>query len=314
MKKCAVWCIVLAIMLCGCTRSEEKKSEADIFCMDTVMNVKIWGEDADNAVLDVTRMLQEMEREYAASDDASVLGRLNRAQAVTLTDAEKAVLDQALALSARTGGEFDPQLYALSALWGFSGGEYRVPEQTEIQAALAQRQWDLGAAVKGYAGQTAADALLQNAGVSCAVLNLGGNVQTVGQKKDGEPWRIAIASPRAGGTAGVLSISGTMSVVTSGDYQRYFERDGVRYHHILDPKTGYPADSGLASVTVVCRDGMTADALSTALFVMGMESAVQLWQESDDFEAVFILTTGEIYATQGVSLSECSYEVIAREK
>ncbi len=303
MKRALCLIFICTFLLAGC----QQQTQQTVFAMDTVMDLQIWGNDSKKAAQIVKQLLADLDDMWSAQRETSKISALNRGESF-----EDTLLAQVQSMRERTGGAFDPQLYGVTRLWNFSGQEHRVPTAEQLRDGLEQRLWDLGGAVKGYAGDLAVERL-QTMAVSHGILNLGGNVQTYGSKPDGEPWSIGIQHPDGGDNVGVVSVVGTMAVVTSGDYQRYFEQNGIRYHHILDPKTGMPAESGLRSVTVICRNGLTADCLSTALFVMGLEQASRFWQQSDDFEAVFILADGSIFATEGAALSGCEYEVIARE-
>ena len=298
--------VLCMFILCGCGR--QKAAQRTIFAMDTVMELQLWGTDAEAAVGQLQETINTLEADWSATRADSILHRM-RNEAID-PDAQ-ALLDRVAEISDRTGGLYDPQLYSLSSAWGFYGQNYRLPTETEIALALADTQWDLGGALKGYCGDRAVT-ILNSMDVDYGILNLGGNIQTFGQKPDGTPWQIGIQNPDGGEPVAVVSVTGTTAVITSGDYQRSFTLEGSTYHHIMDPRTGYPADSGLRSVTIICADGLTADCLSTALFVMGLEDGTQFWRESTDFEAVFLTTDGAIFATEGVTISGCNYEVIRR--
>ena len=310
--------LFLIAAVSGCARTAEP-AEKTFYAMDTTMEFTVYG-DAGR-IDDAEALIDHLENELSVTKDTSEIARINQNGAGTVSDDVADLMTQALEMCRRTDGALDISVYPIVRAWGFTTGSYRVPSEKEIASLLplvdyAKIQYnestgevtlpenaeiDLGSIAKGYAGQKAAD-LLREKGVTSALLSLGGNVQTVGGKPDGSPWQIAVKHPLNKEPMMVLSVK-DKAVVTSGGYERYFEQDGKTYRHIMDPKTGYPADSGLLSVTVIGEDGAVCDGLSTSLFVMGLEKAAALWAESSDFEAVFITTDGTVYITDGLKES-----------
>lgn len=316
MRRYGVVALLLAVMcLAGCGRVESVQKS--FFAMDTVMDFTVYG---DEASLDAAQeLVMQLERELSVTDQGSLIASINQDGAGKLTGMSAELMEQTLQLCQRTGGSLDISVYPIVRAWGFTTGAYEVPSEEEIQrllqlvdytkinfdaktgqvSLLPGMQIDLGSVAKGFAGDRAAQ-LLREQGVSSALLSLGGNIQTVGSKPDGSAWQIGIRDPWGDAPMVVVSVK-DRAVVTSGGYQRYFEQDGKTYWHIMDPATGKPAESGLASVTVVGENGLVCDGLSTALFVLGLEGATELWKESEDFEAVLITDEGQVYLTQGLA-------------
>ena len=306
-----------AFLLTGCSGAPAQGPEtATFFAMDTAMDFTVYG---DAALLDEAEtLIGSLEEQVSVTDEHSDIYAIDHTGSGSLSGNAAELMEQALELCRRTGGALDISVYPIVRAWGFTTGSYQVPDEETIQSLLplvdyTQIQYDaatgvvtlpegmeidLGSVAKGYAGQLAAQ-MLREHGVQSALLNLGGNVQTVGTKPDGSPWQICIKDPQGEDAMMVLSVE-DQAVVTSGGYERYFEQDGQTYWHIMDPSTGHPADSGLISVTIVGDEGVVCDGLSTALFVMGLEKAADLWAQSGDFEAVFVTASGEVYITEGL--------------
>ena len=303
--------ILLLLSSCG---SSPKKRTATVFAMNTVMDLTVYG-NAD-ALTDAETRIRELERLFSVTDENSELFAVNRDGGGTVSAETAALISASLALCGRTGGALDITVYPVVHAWGFTTDVFRIPSEEELAELLGVVDYrrvaldenhvalpgggalDLGSVAKGYTADCLT-ALLREAGVESALLNLGGNVQAIGTKPSGEGWRVAVRDPKGEGYVGVLTVS-DRAVVTSGGYERYFERNGETYHHIIDPATGHPAKSGLSSVTVVANQGLLADALSTALSVMGLDRATEHWKQYRDFEAVFVAENGELYLTEGL--------------
>lgn len=317
MKRIVILVICL-VLLCGCAEntSAEQHSKT-VFAMDTVMELSIYGDE--KLLAGAEKIISDAENRLSATRQDSEIYKLNTNGQGEVSENTFALLERSLELCRLTDGALDISVYPVAKAWGFTTGEHRVPNVDELNTLLKSvdyskivlgdnntvllgdnMQIDLGSTAKGWLGDAVLDYFRSN-GVESALINLGGNVQALGAKPDGNPWQVAVKDPSGEGYAGVVEITGE-AVITSGGYERYFEQDGVRYHHIIDPSTGCPADSGLLSVTVIGESGVCCDALSTALFVMGLDKATDFIKRNSGFDVIFITDNG-ICITEGAAFS-----------
>jgi thiamine biosynthesis lipoprotein len=291
--------------------------------MDTEVSLQLFGRKEGEARRVKETLFEEMrrlEQLLSCCDPQSEIFEINHAagkKPVAVSPETAEVMQEALHYAAISEGAFDPTIAPLLELWGFREGDYRVPAPDELAQAggavdyrsveagggevyLPRRSMalDLGGIAKGYIIDCGL-ALLARSGVSHALINAGGDVGILGPKADGSPWKIGLKHPRSEKILAVIPRGERGAVVTSGDYERFFEKDGVRYHHILDPRTGRPASS-LISVTVVAPTAVQADALSTALFVMGPERGLALVEDLPGVEALLVTPQQELLLSSGL--------------
>lgn len=326
-KKILIIFMLTAILLSGCASNKSSTDQAKPiktteFVLGTIVDIIVYDEKDVKAVNKVFTRLRDIESLMTINKEESELQSLNNSGelGVTLSDDTLTVLKRAVYYAEISNGLFDPTIGPLIKIWNIGSDNARVPLEDEINQALNLIDYrdikfddnnvvslskpgmivDLGSIAKGYAADEAVS-LLKDNGVTKAIVNLGGNIYALGNKSDGVPWKIGIQDPNndRGEYLGSVNIA-NQTVVTSGIYERFFEQDGIRYHHILNPKTGYPMDNELASVTIVSDSSIDADALSTTLFVLGYEKGMKLVETIPNSDAVFVTKDKKIYVSSGL--------------
>lgn len=325
MKKRIITAAVLLLAALAYIFYENQKNTTEasiqLFAMDTYMELTVYGKNAGETAKQAQTEIERLDALLSTGSSESEVSTLNRDKKGTVSEDCAYLLEQSLKLYDMTQGAFDITIYPVMRAWGFTGEAFRIPEKEELARLLTyvdaskleydaathafsmptECEIDFGGIAKGYTSERVAQ-LMKKQDITSAILNLGGNVQLVGAKPDGSSWKVAIKNPdEKEEYLGVLSAQDT-AVITSGGYERYFEEDGVRYHHIIDTQTGMPADKGLQSVTIVCADGTLADGLSTALYVMGTDAAIDFWRaHAEEFDAILYTDDRTLYVTEGIA-------------
>jgi len=336
-----LFCAFAFTLISGCSNAEP--SSAD-FVLGTVCSINLYDQAKTQVYDDVFNRLREIDNRMSVNLSYSDVARVNAAAGIAPVQVHDDVFDvieRAVFFAEISGGAFDPTVGPLVSLWGISGDNPRVPSQEEIDAVLPLVNWrdveldrerrsvflkrpgmalDLGAIAKGYAADEAA-AIIRKSKLKRALVDLGGNVLTIGEKRDRNPWRVGIQDPleNRGAYLGIVDLR-EQTVVTSGVYERYFEADGIYYHHIFSPFDGCPANNGLLSVTIITGVSMDADALSTAVFVLGYEKGLaliefvkKLYGGNNEIEAIFVFEDMSVRKTDGADfiLTESSYRLLS---
>ena len=316
--------------------SDDAEAVRDVFAMDTYMTVKAYGSNGDAAVDAAVDEINRLDALLSTGKKDSEIGQINANNGGQLSEDGAVLMERSLELYKSTNGAFDVAIYPVMKAWGFTDGNYQVPDADTLKATLELVdpslidydketstvsfkkdgvQIDLGGIAKGYTSSRIMD-IYKEKGVTSGLVNLGGNAQVFGTKPDGSLWRVAVQSPDSEDEyLGVLETK-DKAIITSGGYERYFEKDGVTYHHIIDPSTGYPADNGLISVTIVSADGTLADGLSTFLFVMGKDKATDYWRaHSDEFDMILLTDDEKLYVSEGIKdsfTSDREFEIVEK--
>lgn len=322
-------------------KNSEPISKSDFF-LGTVVDIKIYDKASEDIFKDVFSILDNIEKKMSINLKDSEISKINNnagIKEVIVSPETLYVIDRGKYYSSLSNENFDISIGPLVKLWGIGSENPHLPSSKELKAAIQLIDYndilidknkssvklarkgmmlDLGGIAKGFAADEIAR-YLHTKGIENAIINLGGNVYAMGQNPALRPWNIGVQNPfdSRGKYIGILHIK-NKTVVTSGIYERYFEKNGKKYHHILNPFTGYPVENSLASVSIVADKSIDADALSTTLFSLGIEKGSQLAESLDGVDAIFITKDKKVYITSGIKnifeISDENFKLISTLK
>lgn len=327
--------VLLAALFLGLfSCAQQPRSQSSLNWLGTTTTITIYDHPKAELFTQAFRRVEEIHERMSpqlATSEISKITRMAGISPVKVSPDTFFVVEIALEIAHSSNGAFNPAIGPLVELWDFVG-DFHLPSPEEVQALLPLTDYqlveldqengtvylpipgmmlDLGAIAKGYAADEAAE-VLRRGGVESAIIDFGGNIYVVGSRLDGTQWRVGVQNPLLyrGNYLGIYHGSDE-SVVTSGTYERFVIKDGVKYHHILDPETGFPASSGLESVTILAeRSSTLADAYSTAAFVLGAEKGLEFINRIPNVEAVFVLADKSIIMTPGLKREDSPFELL----
>lgn len=320
--------LAFSIFLGGCGKKEDNEPLSKTeFMMDTVMTIKLYDKKDEEVLKKAFNRIKEIEDKMSNTIENSYIDKINKNAGKAPIEVDEELynlLVKAKKFAELTDGAYEPTIGPLVELWNIKGegknDKHTIPKEEDIKKALDKVDYkklelldnnkvllkdkgmklDLGGIAKGYAGDEVKRVLEEN-GVKHAIIDLGGNIYALGSKEGHKSWKIGIQNPKEerGSYVGIVEVKEN-AVVTSGDYERYFEVDGKRYHHIIDSKTGYPSDNELSAISIVSKSSTDSDALSTALFVLGREKGAKVLSKLEDTEVLYITKSGKVYISNGM--------------
>jgi len=318
------------LFLSACTNNSQSSEannepiEKSELLMGTVISVKIYDSNDETILDQVFDKVKELESKLSINDQGTLIDKINEASGMNPIEIDQDtyyLLEKGLEYGKISEGRFDITIGPLVKLWNIGLEGQKLPTQEEIDSKLPLINYndlilnkkdstaflkkegmilDLGGIAKGYTADVISE-MLSERGVNSAIINLGGNILAKGKNVNGSLWKIGIQNPNAerGDTVGIIKVE-NKSVVTSGIYERYFIENGVRYHHLLNPKTGYPYENNIAGITIVSNKSIDGDALSTSVFAMGVEEGLKFVNSREDIDAIFVTTDNKIYLSDGI--------------